>query len=95
VGTIAIKVGYHYEVASTVRHWPKEQQAAVDEFLKRTLEKGENEYECADNFRYARASMPEEIASYKRLEAEGCCGSFDEEINVTQEVIKVGFNYGH
>lgn len=57
---------------------------------------GSNEnYYYIDNIRIARVDSKEQMASYTRLVSEGCCGYFDEIVNVDNVRYKVGFNYGH
>jgi len=60
------------------------------------------EYDCADNFRIARASDPEEVKAYQDAYDEGCCGFYDtvimvqhESNNFLSEAFLFGFNYGH
>ena len=57
-------------------------------------------YEYADNVRIARQDNEEECLLFSELEENGCCGCYDEEIQVTEpdgstSTILFGFNYGH
>jgi hypothetical protein len=51
--------------------------------------------EYPDNLRCAKASSQEEVIEYFRRAKNGCCGFFDEEIEVDGEKFLIGFNYGH
>jgi hypothetical protein len=53
--------------------------------------------EYADNFRWARCSVPAELAEYHRLRQNGCCGFQDDVFFCcdTGEPYLVGCNYGH
>jgi hypothetical protein len=73
--------------------WPQELQEALDDALWDGVDF--EDYECADNFRYARKSNAEEMAVFEQKDREGCCGSYVREIEVGDETIIFGFNYGH
>jgi len=59
----------------------------------------EDDYECVDTWRQAREDSPDEVADYKKVEKDGCCGSEDVILDVPFEgkVVRVlyGFNHGH
>jgi len=57
----------------------------------------ETDYDFADNTRYARAGVSEEVDEYMAAVASGCCGSIDQLIMVhdSRSAIMFGFNYGH
>ena len=48
-----------------------------------------------DNFRFAAKDNAEEVAAYEQAKNKGCCGFFDDEIDVDGKTFLFGFNYGH
>lgn len=52
-------------------------------------------HEFMDNFRVAKKDSPEDVKQYKALRKKGCCGFFDEELEIEGETYLVGFNFGH
>lgn len=55
-----------------------------------------DEYEYADNWRFARAHVKKEVREYRERQARGCCGFYDTTINTgVGGNIMVGCNYGH
>ena len=52
---------------------------------------------CMDNFRFADAADPAEMARYEEQRRDGCCGSVDERVTYhpTGQTFLFGFNYGH
>lgn len=54
-----------------------------------------NSYEYSDNFRFAKADDKQAILLYKLLKNKGCCGFYDEIIELEGEKYFIGFNYGH
>lgn len=55
-----------------------------------------DDYEFADNTRYARKGNAAEEFAYEDARAAGCCGSVDVELECTDgTVLLFGFNYGH
>ena len=71
--------------------WTDKQIEAVHAFF----DAPENDQECRDNLRMARASNVEECNHYDNLVYYGCCGFCDKELEVEGEIIRVGYNYGH
>lgn len=59
------------------------------EFLE---ERGE---ECIDNYRFRIYGDEKARLEYQKRIEEGCCGSFDEEIQVGDELAEIGCNFGH
>jgi len=59
----------------------------------------EERYDFADNMRYARAGIPEEVEAYEAAVNRGCCGSYDDLIFAQRDggshAVMFGFNYGH
>lgn len=74
--------------------WTDAQVAAVGAHLETTYNNFQ-EYENTDNLRLARANVESEVAAYKAAQADGCCGSYDETIEVDGVTIMIGFNFGH
>lgn len=71
--------------------WTDEQIAKVQEFL----DLPENDEDCRDTLRFARSNHPDEVMEYRNIQQGGCCGSRDVELLDGENVIMVGFNYGH
>jgi hypothetical protein len=72
----------------------------LNECQKRAVEKwqktNDHEYDNQDNHRVAIVGDEASLKEYARLEAKGCCGSCDEEIECDDgTVLMYGFNYGH
>lgn len=61
----------------------------------------DNDERCVDNYRMARCSNSAQMRRYRRQQANGCCGSFDEVVEMWNikkmrfEKYLVGCNYGH
>ncbi len=55
----------------------------------------EHDLECADNFRAYRVADNYSKDEYEQAEREGCCGSFEDTVNIDSEEWVVGCNYGH
>ncbi len=60
----------------------------------------EDNFDNADNLRIARKSNEKEVAEYKEVAEQGCCGVYDEELEVKErgnkkEIVLFGFNCGH
>lgn len=69
---------------------------SIEQIVNFFAEIDPDEYEHADNFRYARIKNGEEMAEYERREHAGCCGSEAQEIVTEKDgPVIVGFNYGH
>lgn len=67
------------------------------EVLKELLEIIENsngEYYFCDNFRISNGNKVDELI-YETQRISGCCGFYDNTIEVNGVTYKVGFNYGH
>lgn len=74
-----------------LRGWSeKEIQATLDFF-----EAEENQQDCRDNLRTAKADSEEETNKYWEIESTGCCGFCDKVLDVDGVKILVGYNYGH
>lgn len=52
-------------------------------------------YECMDNFRVARVGNWQEEMAYEVQKNSGCCGVYDDEIEIDDVKYRVGFNHGH
>ena len=50
---------------------------------------------CIDNERFSFVHDYRAMAEYDRREANGCCGSLDEDITIRGVPAKIGLNYGH
>lgn len=51
--------------------------------------------EYIDNYRFAFKDQHWSMSAYDKACAEGCCGSFDEEIMVSGRLAIIGCNFGH
>jgi len=54
-----------------------------------------HEYEFMDNFRVSQADDKDSERLYLKRKSEGCCGSYDEEVEIMGKTYKMGFNFGH
>jgi hypothetical protein len=55
-----------------------------------------DEYDNANNLRFARSWVPTEVKEYDKKQKNGCCGSIDDGLSTMEGgTIRVGFNYGH
>lgn len=52
----------------------------------------EEEYEYADNFRFA---VNNDLDKYIQIQNQGCCGTAEFRFNINKNVYHFGFNYGH
>jgi hypothetical protein len=52
-------------------------------------------YECADNFRFAKVGDKYQEYFYNLAKENGCCGFYDRQIYIKGELYLIGFNYGH
>lgn len=50
---------------------------------------------CTDNYRFAFEDDGKAMMVYKEIQDTGCCGSFDEQVIVSDRVAHIGCNYGH
>lgn len=55
----------------------------------------ENDMDYCDNFRVADLNVEEQIKFYKKMQSQGCCGFFDEIIEIEGKTIMIGWNFGH
>lgn len=55
----------------------------------------DDDWDCSDNYRLARADNEEEMNQYDAQAARGCCGSYDIVIPCVDGNLHYGFNYGH
>lgn len=70
------------------------QRDAVDAWEREN--NSDQEYECADNHRYAVDGNAEQQAAYDEAQMEGCCGFCDVELKCSDgTTLLYGFNYGH
>jgi hypothetical protein len=77
-------------VTTTLNLWNIDDGLKVmEEMIKK------DDYEYADNVRYARSWMPQEVEEYHRKRESGCCGYYDVILDGSQGQIFFGFNYGH
>lgn len=87
-------------IEQVMESWPPELREAVkaeirafwDEDAKRP---GLEQFDYVNRMRVARADDPVEVAAFKKVEDDGCCGSHKAEWNVNGVKIIYGFNYGH
>ena len=80
---------------NTPDNWPdKLKESFRKKNIKFWHERGEN-YVYADNFRIARVDNVEEVKAYEESPSAGCCGFFDQEIELEGTKVKFEFNYGH
>lgn len=50
---------------------------------------------CIDNERVADVENPYAVKNYFEHRRDGCCGSFDEAVQIAEEIFLIGCNYGH
>lgn len=50
---------------------------------------------CVDNHRIAQVDNLLDVANYEQQRRQGCCGFFDTEVIIRNELYKIGCNYGH
>jgi hypothetical protein len=62
---------------------------AINEIVER------GDYEYADNYRCYRIHDLHGLGAFEEAEANGCCGSHDEQVTVNGVEYMIGFNYGH
>lgn len=96
------KIGYDHDLESDAPdvhpRWLQKKMARV---FRNFFKKAGGEYECVDNFRYARVGYQAEMNEYISDKNNGCCGSYDCEITITHPysgekcLVLWGFNYGH
>ncbi|MBX9690878.1 MAG: hypothetical protein K2Z81_00730 [Cyanobacteria bacterium] len=93
--------GYKAKLGKTLRRygWTKAQIRMVCKRIDE-INHDEDDYENADNLRIARKSNEKEVDEYNEVAETGCCGVYDEELEVeaggnNKEVVLFGFNYGH
>jgi len=57
----------------------------------------EDDYEYADNVRYARKGDKKQVLIYKQQQEHGCCGFYDGEVKcpIDNQTYLIGFNFGH
>ncbi len=89
------------ELGETLRRygWTKAQIRIVCKRVEE-INHDEDNFDNTDNLRIARKSNEKEVAEYKEVADDGCCGAHDEELEVEaggnkKEIILFGFNYGH
>lgn len=84
-----------------VEHWPKDLQ---DAFIRKwsqfwSAPEADQTFDCSDSERACRIGNQAEEASFKAAEANGCCGSHDEDwefdVPSGKVAVRYGFNYGH
>lgn len=74
--------------------WTDAQIAAVEAHLETTYNNFD-EYANTDNLRLARTNVEPEVRAYNAAKIAGCCGGYDETIEVDGVTIMIGFNFGH
>lgn len=67
----------------------------VSRKIYNTLIKEMEKKEYSDNPRFCKVGILEQEKEYKRRQKKGCCGFFDEVIDIDDEKYLIGFNYGH
>lgn len=55
----------------------------------------QNDFEFMDNYRVFKPGNVQEWIEYEKAQEDGCCGFYDEWIELNGEKFYVGFNYGH
>jgi hypothetical protein len=50
---------------------------------------------CVDNYRFYFEGDAEAEAKYEEQIREGCCGFFDKQIMISNQLAWIGCNYGH
>lgn len=82
----------------TYKDLTEAQQTVIAKWWDKNDPNCEN-YEYADNSRYAVKGNSEQEAAYEKIRDGGCCGFCDVELEVTDEngthTLLFGFNYGH
>lgn len=63
------------------------------EILEKHIENFSLDY--ADNFRVANMNSQEEMDAFEEQSMNGCCGSYETEIEINGETWMIGCNYGH
>lgn len=53
------------------------------------------EHEYNDNYRFAPIDDAEAVKEYHRQAEKGCCGSYDEQMEIDGRLFLFGFNWGH
>lgn len=64
-------------------------------FLEGELERAQEGCEFVDNVRVCDVDKHDEVSAFDQAEAQGCCGSHDEEVEFAGHRYKIGFNHGH
>lgn len=65
------------------------------EYVRALLEARMDDHEYSDNPRICRVWDAASEGEYRRSEADGCCGSYDEQVWSDGVAYRIGFNYGH
>lgn len=55
----------------------------------------EEEWDCVDNLRVYKEGDSEGEFAYNERRRMGCCGFFDDEVEIDGEIWHIGCNYGH
>lgn len=74
--------------------WPEGLKERVASVLSTFWAKNED-YQCVDNHRIARAGNPEEVSAYFEARKSGCCGQVDECWPMDETIVLYGFDHGH
>ena len=78
-----------------VKRGTKSIRKKIFQIIDAFINKNEFEYDCADNYRYAEIGNKDEEETFKIICENGCCGSYESEIEFENKIYKIGFNYGH
>lgn len=79
------------------KSWPPELAAAFTKMEEEFWAADENNrhYDYADRFRECRIGNVVEEEAFRKIEEQGCCGSFEVEWELAGVKVRYGFNYGH
>jgi len=66
----------------------------INKYISNTIHANDHGY-CLDNLRIATVSNEEEEYFYHKRKDNGCCGFWDDEIEIDGVKLMIGWNYGH
>ena len=56
---------------------------------------GDNYYDYTDNWRWCKVGDLKSEKKYKQALKDGCCGYVDDDVVISGDTYKIGFNFGH
>lgn len=68
-------------------------QKKLLELLEEVIDTEHLDY--ADNYRFAIKNSSESLAGYDKAQRSGCCGFFDQEVEINGMIYLYGCNFGH